>query len=154
MAGMAWQTTHVAGTYKMPVPINAIKTFQQPLVGQKQKDQTCSLVKKHASHYTKTCPRLSPFSFSVTNKWCQIQSWEAHRRARRDRFLLSTRKLNRICFYSRQGPHTPFFLAVFNASGSFFFCETTVQEKWSWCIKDCKEKWSMGPLARIKTYSV
>ena len=45
MAGMAWQTTHVAGTYKMPVPINAIKTFQQPLVGQKQKDQTCSLVK-------------------------------------------------------------------------------------------------------------
>ena len=46
MAGMAWQTTHVAGTYKMPVPINAIKTFQQPLVGQKQKDQTCSLVKK------------------------------------------------------------------------------------------------------------
>ena len=54
MAGMAWQTTHVDGTYKMPVPINAIKTFQQPLVGQKQKDQTCSLVKKHASHYTKT----------------------------------------------------------------------------------------------------
>ena len=52
MAGMAWQTTHVAGTYNMPVPINAIKTFQQPLVGQKQKDQTCSLVKKHALHYT------------------------------------------------------------------------------------------------------
>ena len=46
MAGTAWQTTHVTGTYKMPVPINAIKTFQQPLVGQKQKDQTCSLVKK------------------------------------------------------------------------------------------------------------
>ena len=45
MAGMAWHTTHVAGTYKMPVPINAIQTFQQPLVGQKQKDQTCSLVK-------------------------------------------------------------------------------------------------------------
>ena len=37
MAGMAWQTTHVAGTYKMPVPINAIKTFQQPLVGQIKK---------------------------------------------------------------------------------------------------------------------
>ena len=33
MAGIAWQTTHVARTYKMPVPINAIKTFQQPLVG-------------------------------------------------------------------------------------------------------------------------
>ena len=46
MAGMAWQTTYVAGTYKMPVPKNAIKTFQQPLVGQKQKDQTCSLVQK------------------------------------------------------------------------------------------------------------
>ena len=46
MAWMAWQTTHVAGTYKMPVPINALKTFQQPLVGQMQKDQTCSLVKK------------------------------------------------------------------------------------------------------------
>ena len=45
MAGMAWHTTHVAGTYKMPVPINAIQTFQQPLVGQKQQDQTCSLVK-------------------------------------------------------------------------------------------------------------
>ena len=45
MAGMAWHTTHVAGTYKMPVPINAIQTFQQPLGGQKQKDQTCSLVK-------------------------------------------------------------------------------------------------------------
>ena len=38
MAGMAWQTTQVAGTYDMPVPIIAIKTFQQPLVGQKQED--------------------------------------------------------------------------------------------------------------------
>ena len=46
MAGMAWQTTHVTGTYKMPVPINAIKTFQQPLVGQMPKDKTCILVKK------------------------------------------------------------------------------------------------------------
>ena len=54
MARMAWQTTHVAGTYKMPVPINAIKTFQQPLVGQKQKDQTCSLVKKHALYKNRT----------------------------------------------------------------------------------------------------
>ena len=54
MAGMAWQTTHFARTYKMPVPINAIKTFQQPLVGQKQKDQTCSLVKKHALYKNRT----------------------------------------------------------------------------------------------------
>jgi len=45
MAGSAWQTTHVAETHKMPDPINAIKTFQQPLVGQRQKDQDFSLVK-------------------------------------------------------------------------------------------------------------
>ena len=45
MAGMVWQTTHVAETYKMRVPINAIKTCQQPLVVQGQKDQNCSLLK-------------------------------------------------------------------------------------------------------------
>ena len=38
MAGMAWQTTHVAETHKNACPYNATKTFQQPLVGQKQKD--------------------------------------------------------------------------------------------------------------------
>ena len=44
MAGMAWQTTHVAETYKNACPYNATKTFQQPLVGQKQKDQNHTLV--------------------------------------------------------------------------------------------------------------
>ena len=46
MPGMAWQTTHVAETYKNACPYNATKPFQQPLVGQMPKDQTCSLVKK------------------------------------------------------------------------------------------------------------
>ena len=44
MAGMARQTTHVAETHKNAFPYNATKTFQQPLVGQKQKDQNHTLV--------------------------------------------------------------------------------------------------------------
>ena len=44
MTGMAWQTTHVAETYKNTCPYNATKTFQQLLVGQKQKDQNHRLV--------------------------------------------------------------------------------------------------------------
>ena len=40
---MAWQTTHVAETWNA-CPYNATKTFQQPLVGQKHKDQTYRLV--------------------------------------------------------------------------------------------------------------
>ena len=44
MAGMAWQTTHVAETHKNAFPYNATKTFQEPLVGQKQKDQNHTLV--------------------------------------------------------------------------------------------------------------
>lgn len=39
MAGMAWQSTHVAETYKNACSYTATKTFQQLLVGQKQKDQ-------------------------------------------------------------------------------------------------------------------
>ena len=64
MAGMAWQTTQVAGTYEMPVPIIAIKTFQQSLVGQKQKDQTCILVKK-------PCIALYKLQLKIINKSSQ-----------------------------------------------------------------------------------
>ena len=52
MAGISWQTTHVTGTYKIPVPINAIKTFQQPLVGQMPKTKPVAWSKNHALHCT------------------------------------------------------------------------------------------------------
>ena len=50
MAGMAWQTTHVAETHKNACPYNATKTFQQPLVGQKQKTIRCSQIHAEACH--------------------------------------------------------------------------------------------------------
>ena len=48
MAGMAWQTTHVAKTHKNAFPYNATKTFQQPLVGQKWKTKTIRWSQIHA----------------------------------------------------------------------------------------------------------
>ena len=40
MAGMAWQATHATETHKNAFRYNSTKTFQQPLVGQKQKTKT------------------------------------------------------------------------------------------------------------------
>ena len=54
MAGMAWQTTHVAETHKNAFPYNATKTFQQPLVGQNRRPKPYVGHKSMPKHVTKT----------------------------------------------------------------------------------------------------
>jgi len=58
--------THVAETHKSAFPYNATETFQQPLVGQEQKDQNHMLVANPSQkHLNKNIPTTSGWTDEV-----------------------------------------------------------------------------------------